>query len=299
MGKVMKIGCLQPGKTPDLDLCSLHSYLFDMLETKNVSLVYQSTSNFSMTLDDLYCENTDMAVLRMPLDEHVLAVATYGEVQMVSETFYALASETQAPSLYHTTLQSVFTIAVTAASLAICAGLLVLIGDSHLHERVQSETLFLLAHLLARSTPFPCKARWPRVQNVVYLFWALAMLPLSQYIQGELTSLVTVGRPANSLDTLKELEAALDAGAMAPCVRMESVSFNNLMYSYHSTTLGKKLQESLSEHPPPVVKGQHALLPRLRHENRWCVLRTPHAVVHAEEILGPHYPVRRGLRDTT
>ncbi|KAL1444283.1 hypothetical protein MTO96_007070 [Rhipicephalus appendiculatus] len=261
MGKVMKIRCLRPSETPGRDFCSFHSYLFDMLEAKNVSLLYQSTPNLSMTLDDLYCENTDMVVLRMPLDEHVLAMATYGEVQMVSETFYALASETQAPSLYRTTLRSVLTIDVTAASLAICAGLLVLIGGSNVRERVQSETLFLLAHLLARCTPFPKTTRWPRVQSVVYLFWALAMLPLSQYIQGELTSMVTVGRPANSLHTLKELEAAVDAGAMAPCVRMESVSFNNLMYPYRSTTLGKKLQKSLFEHSQRLLKdSMHSCL---------------------------------------
>ncbi|KAH7950754.1 hypothetical protein HPB52_000242 [Rhipicephalus sanguineus] len=254
MGKVMKIGCVRPKDTRDLDFCLLHSYLFDMLETKNVSLMFQSTSSSSMTLGDLYCENTDMAVLRMPLNEHMLAMGTYDEVQMVSETFYAPASKTQAPSLYHITLRSVLTIAVTAASLAICSGLLVLIGGPHVHERAQSETLFLLAHLLARSTPFPNPARWPRVQNAVYLFWALAMLPLSQYFQGELTSVVTVGRPANSLDTLEELEVALDAGAMAPCVLMNTAGFKNLVHSNHSTTLGQKLQASLLKHPDQLVK---------------------------------------------
>ncbi|KAL1444284.1 hypothetical protein MTO96_007071 [Rhipicephalus appendiculatus] len=87
------------------------------------------------------------------------------------------------------------------------------------------------------------------------------MLPLSQYIQGGLTSMVTVGRPANSLDTLEELEAALDAGAIAPCVQMETASFNILVNSYHSTTLEKKLQESFFEHSDQLLKdSMHSCL---------------------------------------
>ncbi|KAH7975705.1 hypothetical protein HPB52_004593 [Rhipicephalus sanguineus] len=276
VGKVMKIGCLRQNEVVNHDYCLLHSYLFDMLEAKNVSLLYRLNSDWSTTLDDLNCENTDMAVLLMPLNEHVLAMATYGEVKMVSETFYALASRTQAPSIYDTTLRSAFTVAVTAAALTTCAGLLVLIGGSHVRERAQSETLFLLALLLARSTPFPNATRWPRVQNIVYLFWALAMLPLSQYFQCELTSVVTVGRPANSLDTLEELEAALDAGAVAPCVPKETATLANLEKTNHSTTLGKKLQASLLKHRSQLVK----------HSVRSCLdcATKPNGVCHLQRM---------------
>ncbi|KAL1472026.1 hypothetical protein MTO96_039590, partial [Rhipicephalus appendiculatus] len=76
------------------------------------------------------------------------------------------------------------------------------------------------------------------------------MLPLSQYFQSELTSLVTVGRPANNLDTLQELEAALDAGVAAPCVPKQTASWDGIMNSNHPTTLGKKLRAS-------VLKNRH------------------------------------------
>ncbi|KAL1469013.1 hypothetical protein MTO96_041098 [Rhipicephalus appendiculatus] len=92
------------------------------------------------------------------------------------------------------------------------------------------------------------------------------MVPLSQYFRCELTSLVTVGRPASSLDTLEELEAALDAGAAAPCVPTESATLKSLTHTDQPTTLGKKLQRVTHETPGQAGKGQRALLHRLRHE---------------------------------
>ncbi|KAL3243172.1 hypothetical protein MRX96_002403 [Rhipicephalus microplus] len=253
-GKAMKIGCVRYKQSVVRYSCSLYSYLFDMLSIGNVSLEYKLTSAWLETMEDLYCESIDMAVLLMPSNEDLLAMATYDEIHMVPETFYALESKTQATSLYYNTFQSAFTVAVTAASLMICAGLLVFISCSHIRERVQSETLFLLALVFARSSPFPKATRWPRAQNVVYLFWAVAMLPLSQYFQSELTAQVTLGRPASSLDTLEELEVALDNGAVTPCVTNESASLTNLRDFNHSTTLGKKLRQLLLKYPDRLLK---------------------------------------------
>ncbi|KAL1469012.1 hypothetical protein MTO96_041097 [Rhipicephalus appendiculatus] len=253
-GKVMKIGCVRSKQLEDYDFCSAYSYLFGMLEAKNVSLVYQLTSNWSTTLEDLYCASIDMAALRFPVNEYMLAIATYGEIKMVSETFYALAGNMQAPSLFETTLRSASTVAATAASLAICAGLLALVGGPPLRDRAQSATLFLYAVFLATSRPFPKPRRWLRAQNALYLTWALAMVPLSQYFRCELTSMVTVGLPASNLDTFEELEAAVDAGAVAPCVLSQSATLASLLYSNHTTTLGKKLQASLLKHRDQLVK---------------------------------------------
>ncbi|KAL1468401.1 hypothetical protein MTO96_041505 [Rhipicephalus appendiculatus] len=255
--KVMKIGCLRSKQFPDGDICTLYSYLFDILRTTNISLVYRDYSHLSTLFDDLYCEKIDMVVLIMPVNNIWLAASTYSDIILLSETFYAPENEMEAPSLYDTALRSALAFAVTAASLIICVGLLLLIGGPLVNQRAQTETLFLLALFLARSTPFPNATRWPRVQNIVYLFWALAMLPLSQYFQGELTSLVTVGRPPNNLDTLQELEAALDAGVAAPCVPNRSASWDGIMNRDHTTTLGKKLRASLLENRHKLVTGSN------------------------------------------
>ncbi|KAL1469479.1 hypothetical protein MTO96_025086 [Rhipicephalus appendiculatus] len=252
-GKVMNIACLRSKQFPDRDICSLYSYLFGLLDVMNVSLEYQIHSHWAPLMDEFYCENTDIAVLMMVLINSMMASATYTEMILVPETFYATESEIQAPSLYDTTLRSAWAFAVTAASLIICVGVLLLIGGPQVQERVQTETLFLLALFLARSTPFPNATRLPRVQNIIYLSWALAMLPLCQYFQGELTSMVTVGRPANNLDTLEELEAALDAGLTAPCVPRESASWDGIVNREHPTTLGKKLRATLLKHKNRLV----------------------------------------------
>ncbi|KAL1418645.1 hypothetical protein MTO96_025826 [Rhipicephalus appendiculatus] len=253
-GKVMKIGCVRSKHFEDYDLCSIYSYLLGLLEAKNVSVVYQVTSNWSTALHDFYCENTDMIALRFPFNEYMMAMATYDEIRMVSETFYALAGNMQVPSLSETTLRSASTVAATAASVTICAGLLAFVGGPPLRDRAQSATLFLYAVFLATSRPFPKPRRWPKLQNALCLTWALAMVPLSQYFRCELTSLVTVGLPASNLDTLEELEAAVDAGAVAPCVPTQSATLGSLVYSNHTTTLGKKLRAALLKHRDQLVK---------------------------------------------
>ncbi|KAL1432014.1 hypothetical protein MTO96_013684 [Rhipicephalus appendiculatus] len=298
-GKVMKIGCLRSKQFPDLDICTLYSYLFDILRATNVSLEYRVHSHLSTLVDELYCENIDMVALIVPTNNIMLAVSTYSEIILVPETFYGPMNEIQAPSLYDTTLRSALAFAMTAASLIICVCLLLLIGGPHVHQRAQTETLFLLALFLARSTQFPNATRWPRVQNIVYLFWALAMLPLSQYFQGELTSLVTVGRPANNLDTLQELEAALDAGVPAPYVPKGSASWDGIMNRDHPTTLGKKLRASLLKHKHHLVTDNYTCLLQQCREERQRVLQPPHAVFVIEGIAASRCRVRRKLHDTS
>ncbi|KAL1483965.1 hypothetical protein MTO96_032850 [Rhipicephalus appendiculatus] len=284
-GKVMKIACLRSKQFENYDICSVYSYLFGILEAKNVSLEYHFHANWSTMFDELYCENTDMVVLINALTSRILAASTYSEIMLLSETFYALDSKIEAPSLFDTTLQYSFTVAVTAASLTLCVGLLVLIGGYPIQERLQTETLLLVALLLTRSTPFPKATRWPRVQNFVYLFWALTMLPLSQYFQGELTSMVTVGRPASSLDTLQELEAALDAGVAAPCVQKESASLDSIMHRDHPTKLGQEAARVAFETSGPVGNCQLTLLLRLCHKERQRVLRPPNGVFVDESTV--------------
>ncbi|KAH6921672.1 hypothetical protein HPB50_003950 [Hyalomma asiaticum] len=249
----MKLGCLRSKQFEDHDLCHVFAYLFGLLEAKNLSVEYRFYKNWKTMFDDLYCEETDMVALLTPLHDQMLAAATYSEIMLIYETFYALESKTQAPSLFDTTMRCALTIAATAASLTVCAGILVFVGSSPVQERAQSVTLSLLAVLLATSVPLANTTRWPRVQSIVYLSWLLAMVPLSQYFRCELTSLVTVGRPASALDTLEELEAALDTGLAAPCVPRESASLDGIMYWDHPTALGKKLRASLKKHRDQLV----------------------------------------------
>ncbi|KAL1469480.1 hypothetical protein MTO96_025087 [Rhipicephalus appendiculatus] len=252
-GQVIRVACLRSNKFPDHNICLVYSELFGFLEAKNVSLEYRFHSHWSTMLIDLYCENTDMVVLIQPTNTHMLAASTYSDIMSMPETFYAPENMMQAPSLYDTTIRSILIVAVTAASLAICVGLLLLIGAPPAHQRARTESLFVLAFFRSRSTPFASATTWPRIEKLVFLFWALVMLPLSLYFLGELTSLVTGGRPAKSLYTLEDLESAIDAGATAPCVPKESASWDGIVNMDHPTTLGKKLRASLLKHRHQLV----------------------------------------------
>ncbi|KAL1480950.1 hypothetical protein MTO96_050609 [Rhipicephalus appendiculatus] len=66
--------------------------------------------------------------------------------------------------------------------------------------------------------------------------------------KSELTSMVTVARPAKSLDTLEELQAILDPGVAASCVGRDSSTLDIILNRDHPTTLGKKPRTSLSKH---------------------------------------------------
>ncbi|KAL1446897.1 hypothetical protein MTO96_044454 [Rhipicephalus appendiculatus] len=105
------------------------------------------------------------------------------------------------------------------------------------------------------------------------------MLPLSQYFQSELTSLVTVGRPANNLDTLQELEAALDAGVAAPCVSKEAASWDGIVNIDHPTTLGKKLRASLLKNRHKLVtdSGSHSCFECARRSGSVCYSHRMHS----------------------
>ncbi|KAL3214653.1 hypothetical protein MRX96_051448 [Rhipicephalus microplus] len=130
-------------------------------------------------VQDLYCENTDLAALRFAFTEFTLPRATYSEIHMVSETFYTLTGKTQVSSLFETALRSASTVAATAALLTLSTGLMVLMGGPPLRDRAISATLFLFAVILATSRPFSRPRRWARSQNVACLIWVLAMVPLS------------------------------------------------------------------------------------------------------------------------
>ncbi|KAL1478529.1 hypothetical protein MTO96_016214 [Rhipicephalus appendiculatus] len=72
----------------------------------------------------------------------------------------------------------------------------------------------LLASVLGTSTPEPvASARSGRfLSRALFGLWFVFVLPLSCYFRSELTSIVTLKRPAQRIDTLEELEYALDMG---------------------------------------------------------------------------------------
>ncbi|KAL1425877.1 hypothetical protein MTO96_018785 [Rhipicephalus appendiculatus] len=125
-------------------------------------------------------------------------------------------------------------------------------------DAVLDSVMFLMASFLATSTTLPvesaegrrCGSRFSRAS--ILATWMIAILPLSIYFRGELTSRLAVQLPQDQIDTLEKLELALDRGGIQPCVVARScmVAVSDGTHPYAKTTLLIKLQKAFRLQPP-------------------------------------------------
>ncbi|KAL1418920.1 hypothetical protein MTO96_005461 [Rhipicephalus appendiculatus] len=125
-------------------------------------------------------------------------------------------------------------------------------------DAVLDSAMFLIASFLANSTTIPaesaegrrCGSRFSRTS--ILATWMLAILPLSVYFRGELTSRLAVQLPHDQIDTLEKLELALDHGGIQPCVVARSCMSAVIegTHSYANQTLLTKLQKAFRLQPP-------------------------------------------------
>ncbi|KAH6923722.1 hypothetical protein HPB50_005657 [Hyalomma asiaticum] len=100
------------------------------------------------------------------------------------------------------------------------------------------------------------------------------MLPLSMYFRTELTSILTLRRPANRMDTLKKLEDALERREVAPCVVEQSAYHNDLVVEAESElqpSLMHKLHLAFKRHGDGgLVKDVEGCLQCAQRPDRVC-----------------------------
>ncbi|KAL3243369.1 hypothetical protein MRX96_020582 [Rhipicephalus microplus] len=116
------------------------------------------------------------------------------------------------------------------------------------HPTVRGTTntlTLLLAAVLATSATEPVirRRRCGFFSRALIGLWFVFILPLSAYLRSELTSIVTLRRPAESIDTLEKLEDALDRGEMAPCATVDSATHQQLIIDEQFITQGPLLRK--------------------------------------------------------
>ncbi|KAK8786270.1 hypothetical protein V5799_023953, partial [Amblyomma americanum] len=67
---------------------------------------------------------------------------------------------------------------------------------------MMDSALFLVASFFATTSAIPVTKRWALTRALVYGFWIIAILPLSNYIRSELTSRLSIRSPPGSLDSI-------------------------------------------------------------------------------------------------
>ncbi|KAH9365639.1 hypothetical protein HPB48_013275 [Haemaphysalis longicornis] len=219
-GETVRLGCVVLGK---YDTCKYQYNVkfMSILSHKNVSLKLTTYGSFHGLHYDIYANKIDLGFVRTVLRQDSLASLSFGEVTFVYGSFYALNNKTRVVSLLDALGSSNCSL-FAFLSLAFCA---IAAAASRRNRRfieyvhdTFNELFFLLAPLFGTSSELPLFQRAPNSRTVVYVVWILAVLPFSVYFRSELTSLVTVHRPADVLDTLGELENALNDERLLPCV---------------------------------------------------------------------------------
>ncbi|KAL1445441.1 hypothetical protein MTO96_045029 [Rhipicephalus appendiculatus] len=78
--------------------------------------------------------------------------------------------------------------------------------------------MFLLAALLATALPESQNQAHGKIRRLLYFIWFVSICHCLFTFAVNYCALVTVTGPADHLDTLEELESALDRRTVSPCV---------------------------------------------------------------------------------
>ncbi|KAL1472815.1 hypothetical protein MTO96_022720 [Rhipicephalus appendiculatus] len=265
---------------------NVHLRLF--LTQKNVSLIYAHHVNVHNAMSFVIGGQVDLLLSPENLDDINVDLFSFADTNIHYDTFYTLANDTRSVSVFAVLSCSTWGLALTLLSMLTCTLVLTSLNSAdNFKAFLQSatrETLFLLASLLATSTPEPWNRRRAWTRRVVYACWTVTILSLSVYIRSQMTALVTATKPADHLDTLEELEDAVDAGRVAPVVAQYTWTHTNLKAGAdHPYSLLRKLSAVYKQHPGGqlvVPTPAHCILTAMRRD-RICYSRVlPRCALH-------------------
>ncbi|KAL1472814.1 hypothetical protein MTO96_022719, partial [Rhipicephalus appendiculatus] len=229
-------------------------YLRRFLIQKNISLIYVDHVSAHYATSLVIGGKADILLSRTSLDDTMVVLFSFADTDLHYDTFYALANDTRSISVFTVLSDSVWGVAWTLLSMLACALILASLNSADTFkvflQCAARETLFLLASLLATSTPEPWHRRRAWTRRAVYACWTVTILSLSVYIRSQMTALVTATKPADHLDTLEELEDAVDARHVTPVVVLNTWTYANLKEGARSPLFAAaKAQRSLQTAP--------------------------------------------------
>ncbi|KAL1479651.1 hypothetical protein MTO96_051686 [Rhipicephalus appendiculatus] len=304
-GNVLRLGCVYLSRyenrntftlNPSFCHTSLNTLFLRLLAHKNLSLTYRRFYGYERTLSALFERKIDLVVMKTNLESVFNTLLSYADVDIAYNTFYARANDTRVISVFGVLSYSTVGVSLTVTCMVVCAVVLASLSGNqrfrNLAVNFAREAMFLLAALLATSLPESQSQTNGRIRRLLYFIWFMSILSLSVYIRGEITALVTVTGPADHLDTLEELESALDRRTVSPCV-VEGTSTKGILAHSNqksSSSLLRKLNAAYwrESGDSPVVQTPLECLFRAGRADHVCFLP------HQHECLVEH--VARGVR---
>ncbi|KAH9379735.1 hypothetical protein HPB48_023133 [Haemaphysalis longicornis] len=223
-GSEVLFGCLhRSGETSSMCENIQFRLIFEGLQARNATLRLSIYASEALLLRDLYRGGIDIILPTTVINKLTLANYRFpGIVEYRHDTFYARKGK-HLTSLTKVLVQSGKIALFTLLSLV--ASWITLSLSHCMHARMTLNIAaildfggFLIASLLSTSAPIPRgQANASRSHSFLLTAWMIAIFPLSFYFRGELTSRLSIRIPPNPIDSLEELDAALDNGQLTPC----------------------------------------------------------------------------------
>lgn len=223
-GEDVVVGCLSH-KYQDWCEMSYYKSVRELLLRKNVTLTLLRYRSVNEIFDAFYEAKIDIILVRVGFDDTTLEWFSFADMFFEYRTFYSLANSSRVLSMAEA-IGSSSCMVLTAFCLILCALTVAATRVPQISRNyifiAAEEAFFLLASFLNTSSLEHQLRRNVNVRHFVYALWLAGILPFSVYLRSELTSLVTVLRPADHMDTLSELEKALDDHKVLVCVTNHS-----------------------------------------------------------------------------
>ncbi|KAH9372412.1 hypothetical protein HPB48_009636 [Haemaphysalis longicornis] len=209
-----------------------YNITFNVLRMLNATLKFDCYADYHVAEKALFRGDVDIMIISRVIDVSAFKFYFFPEILGYGyETFYSWKG--QETVSYVTFFQNCWPAFLSLVA-AMVAAVVALNFNQYLQRRrytrfsVQADwVMFLIGSFLATPAKLPCefdgnsRGHYKRSQRVTIIVWLLGVVPICVYFRGELTSSLAVVIPSDPIDTVDELEAALDRGEFHPCITEE------------------------------------------------------------------------------
>ncbi|KAL1484720.1 hypothetical protein MTO96_032415 [Rhipicephalus appendiculatus] len=280
-GKHLKVACYEvTSKIRTSSSCNekFARDILALLTATNITVTLKPLSNLGVIWDGLYGNAWDIFFDLVALRPVEVPDFDFPFILFVHRTFYSRLDDHRVVTPLEVADESSKLVASTVFLLTLAAAVAAVFGEKSWSAlRGFSDLMMLLlgAFLATSADDRSLVRRVTALGKALIGICFVAVLPLSVYFRSELTSIVTIRRPAYRIDTLQELEDALDRGEVAPCAVVGSSTHFELNgdagYAFQ-TSLMNKLQLAFARYGNRVlaVENPSACLRCASRRDRVC-----------------------------
>ncbi|KAH7940477.1 hypothetical protein HPB49_000475 [Dermacentor silvarum] len=245
----VNVACMNFNREPPTHSCDVYPLkrLISLLRRLNVTVREKVFSDEKSYGYEIVRSSLDIAMTPVPAHERLMLWFDFpAVVNYVHITFYSRKEKGKVTSFYAILKKSRVAFAFLVGSFLVCAVTLLLMDvieyQSSFLDHAYDSAMVLLAPVFVTSTAMPVWRLWKRSRNLTLSFWFFAIFPLSTYMRSHLISTLSIREVPDPLDTIDELEEALDKGSLFPCL----VDGSSVHYEYNINASPNSLAQKIS-----------------------------------------------------